>query len=130
LSPAFRLQHDQWQQYGMQPRNWLKKKDHGAGSVTPYNLLLSSKATPQQCARLERTVKASNFGPHGNLGHFFFFQKGLLLSKCVLQKNGWNKSCRQLSICKVGSVHFCHGINPEKLRILQEVVQTFHEVQS
>jgi hypothetical protein len=26
---------------------------------------------------------------------FFFFQKGLLLSKQVLQENEWNKSCRQ-----------------------------------
>ncbi len=25
----------------------------------------------------------------------FFFQKGLLLSKQVLQENEWNKSCRQ-----------------------------------
>ncbi len=41
MSWAFesRLQHDQWQQYGMQPRNWLTKKDSGAGSVTLYNLL-------------------------------------------------------------------------------------------
>jgi hypothetical protein len=35
-------------------------------------------------------VKASNFGPHGNFGLFF---QVFLLSKRVLQKNDWNKSC-------------------------------------
>ncbi len=38
------------------------------------------------------TVKARNFGPHGNFGPIF--QKGLLSLKCVLQKSE-NKSCRK-----------------------------------
>jgi hypothetical protein len=38
------------------------------------------------------TVKATNFGPHGNFGPLF--QKGLLLLKRILQKNEENKSCR------------------------------------
>jgi hypothetical protein len=41
----------------------------------------------------EATVKAPNFGPHGNFEHLF--QKGLLSLKCVLQKNEENKSCRK-----------------------------------
>jgi hypothetical protein len=36
----------------------------------------------------------------------------------------------KLLICKVGSVYFWHRIHPKKLRILQEMVQSFHEVQS
>jgi hypothetical protein len=40
------------------------------------------------------TVKAPNFGPHGNFGPLF--QKGLLSLKRVLQKNEGNKSCRKL----------------------------------
>jgi hypothetical protein len=37
------------------------------------------------------TVKAPNFGPHGNFGPLF--QKGLLSLKRVLQKNEEDKSC-------------------------------------
>ncbi len=44
-------------------------------------------------AELLHTVKAPNFGPHGNLGPLF--QKGLLSLKRVLQKNEENKSCRK-----------------------------------
>jgi hypothetical protein len=36
----------------------------------------------------------------------------------------------KLSICKVGPVHLWHMIHQKKLRILQEMVQSFHEVQS
>jgi hypothetical protein len=46
------------------------------------------------------TVKAPNFGPHGNFGPPF--QKGLLSLKRVLQKTEENKSCRKtldLQIC-------------------------------
>jgi hypothetical protein len=43
--------------------------------------------------RFEITVKAFNFGPHGNFGPF---QKGVLSLKRVLQKkNEENKSCRK-----------------------------------
>jgi hypothetical protein len=41
------------------------------------------------------TVKAPNFGPHGNFGPLF--QKGLLSLKLVLQKNKENKSCSDSS---------------------------------
>jgi hypothetical protein len=37
------------------------------------------------------TVKAPNFGPQENFGPLF--QKGLLSSKFVLQKNEENKNC-------------------------------------
>ncbi len=40
--------------------------------------------------RGQGTVKAPNFGPHGNFGPLF--QKGLLSLKRVLQKNEENKS--------------------------------------
>jgi hypothetical protein len=46
------------------------------------------------------TVKAPNFGPHGNFGPLF--QKWLLSLKLILQKNEENKSCRNtldLQIC-------------------------------
>jgi hypothetical protein len=43
--------------------------------------------------RLHNTVKASNFGPHGNFGPLF--QKGLLSSKRVLQKYEENEFCRK-----------------------------------
>jgi hypothetical protein len=36
----------------------------------------------------------------------------------------------KLSTCKVGSLHFWHRIHPSKLPILQEMVQSFHGVQS
>jgi hypothetical protein len=36
----------------------------------------------------------------------------------------------KLSICKVGFVHFWHIIYPKKLQISQEMVLSFHEVQS
>jgi hypothetical protein len=42
---------------------------------------------------LKTTVKAPNFGPHGNIEHLF--QEGLLSLKRVLQKNKENKSCRK-----------------------------------
>jgi hypothetical protein len=38
------------------------------------------------------TLKAPNFGPHGNFGPLF--QKGLLSLKRILQKNKENKCCR------------------------------------
>jgi hypothetical protein len=43
--------------------------------------------------RLQHTVKAPNFGPHGNVGTLS--QKGLLSLKRVLQKNEENKICRK-----------------------------------
>jgi hypothetical protein len=36
----------------------------------------------------------------------------------------------KLYICTVGSVHFWRRIDPKKLRILQEMVQSFHEIKS
>jgi hypothetical protein len=75
------------------------------------------------------TVKARNFGPHGNFGPIF--QKGLLSLKCVLQKNEENKSCRKtshLQILFTSSVHFLYMIRPQKLQSLKEKVQNFHQV--
>jgi hypothetical protein len=43
--------------------------------------------------KLIGTVKAPNFGPHGNFGPLF--QKGWLSLKRVLQKKEENKSCRK-----------------------------------
>jgi hypothetical protein len=58
---------------------------------------ISPRALLVRINRLELTdigtVKAPNFGPHGNFGPLF--QKGLLLFKSVLQKNDENKSSRK-----------------------------------
>jgi hypothetical protein len=48
------------------------------------------------------TVKAPNFGPHGNFG--ILSQKGLLSLKRILQKNEENKSCGKTLDLKIG---FC-----------------------
>jgi hypothetical protein len=61
-------------------------------------------------ARLH-TLKASNFGLHGNLG---LFQKSLLLSKRVLQKNEWNKSCRQAFDLQSGFWSFLAHNSPKE----------------
>jgi hypothetical protein len=45
------------------------------------------------------------------------------------RKNGI-KVVDKLPICKAGFVHSWHRIHPKKPRILQEMVQSFHEVQS
>jgi hypothetical protein len=45
------------------------------------------------------TVKAPNFGPHGNFGPLF--QKGLLSLKRALQKNEEDKSCRKTSYLQI-----------------------------
>jgi hypothetical protein len=50
------------------------------------------------------TVKASNFGPHGNFGPVF--QKGLLLLKRILHKKEEDKSWRKTLDYKLGSIHF------------------------
>ncbi len=54
------------------------------------------------------TIKAPNFGPHGNFGPLF--RKSLLSLKRVLQKNEENKSCRntldlQIRFCSFFFVH-------------------------
>jgi hypothetical protein len=36
----------------------------------------------------------------------------------------------KLSICKVAFVHFWQRIHPKKLRMLQEMVPSFHKIQS
>jgi hypothetical protein len=74
------------------------------------------------------TVKAPNFGPHGNFGPLF--QNGLLSLKRVLQKMKRIKVVEELWIYKFGSVHFLYMIHPQNLQSLQEKVQSFHEVQS
>jgi hypothetical protein len=57
------------------------------------------------------TVKASNFGPHESFGPLF--QKGLLSSKRVLQRNEENESCRK-NFRSTSSVLFNLG-TPEHL---------------
>ncbi len=59
--------------------------DSESGTTHAYLSLVSFKDT----------VKAPNFGPHGNFGPLF--QNGLLSLKRVLQKNEENKSCRNTS---------------------------------
>ncbi len=65
-------------------------------SLSLFQLNLPSIEASNECGPVAResrtTVKASNFGPHGNNGPFY--QKGLLSSKRVLQNNEENKSCR------------------------------------
>ncbi len=62
----------------------------------------------------------------------FLFQKGLLSSKRVLQKNKENKSCRKPSNLQI---RFCsileHDTSKEATELAKEKkVQSFHEVQS
>jgi hypothetical protein len=78
---------------------------------------------------LIHTVKASNFGPHGNFGPFFSEQLATIKTRPMENMNGIIV-VDKLLICKVCSVHFWHRIHPTKLWILQEVVQSFHEIQS
>jgi hypothetical protein len=76
------------------------------------------------------TVKAPNFGPHGNSGPLF--QKGLLSLKRIVQKNEENKSCRKpldLQICFCS--YFVHDSSKEATQLIaKKKVQSFHEVQS
>ncbi len=75
------------------------------------------------------TVKSSNFGPPGNFG--LLFRKGLAIIKTrPTEKMNGIKVVDKLSMCKVGYVHFWHRIHRKKLRILQEIVPSFHQVQS
>jgi hypothetical protein len=67
----------------------------------------------------KRTVKASNFGPHGNFGPLF--QNNFLSSKRFLQKNEENKSCRKTLDLQIW---FCsllvHDSLKKKLQNVQE----------
>jgi hypothetical protein len=47
----------------------------------------------QETLKFGSTIKAPNFGPHGNFGPLF--QKGLVSLKRVLHKNEENKSSRK-----------------------------------
>jgi hypothetical protein len=75
------------------------------------------------------TVKSSNFGPHLNFGPFFY-RKACYYQNASYKEMNRIKFLDKLSICKVGSVYFWHRIFPKKLRILQDMVQSFNEVQS
>jgi hypothetical protein len=59
-----------------------------------------------------------------------FFCRAWYHQNASYRKMNGIKVVDKLSICKVGSVHFWHLFHPEKLRILQEMVQSFHEVRS
>ncbi len=67
----------------------------------------------------DNTVKASNFGPHGNFGPLF--QKGLLSSKCVLQKKRreW-KLQNSFRSTDLVLIIFGTWFHPKKLRNLQK----------
>jgi hypothetical protein len=70
-------------------------------------------------ALLVDTVKASNFGPHGNFGPLF--QKGLLSLKRVLQNHEDNKSCRttldlQIRFCSF----FVHDLSTEATELTRK----------
>ncbi len=54
----------------------------------------------------------------------------LLSSKRVPEKNEEREICINPQICKLGSVQFGYLIHKKNLRILQEKVQSFHEVRS
>ncbi len=77
----------------------------------------------------KRTVKASNFGPHGNFGPLF--QNNFLSSKRFLQKNEENKSCRKTLDLQIW---FCsllvHDSLKKSYRTCKKKVQSFHVVQS
>ncbi len=75
------------------------------------------------------TVKASNFEPHGNFGPFFF-RRACYYQKASFRNRNEIKVVDILSTCEVVSVHYWHRIRSKKLRIFQEMVQSFHEVQS
>ncbi len=65
------------------------------------------------------TVKAPNFGPHGNVGPLF--QKGLLSLKRILQKNEENKSCRKtldVQICFCS--YFLHDSSKEATELAKK----------
>ncbi len=92
------------------------------------------QVTPTKLTELARyslsttTVKAPNFGPHGNFGPLF--QKGLLSLKRILQKDEEKKSWRNtldLQIC------FCSYLVHDSSKNATELakkVQSFHEVRS
>jgi hypothetical protein len=105
-------------------RGWLRR------DVTVVFILPKRESNElDESSTIKVTVKAPNFGPHGNFGPLF--QKGLLSLKRVLQKNEENKSCRktldlQIWFCSF----FLYMIHPQKLQSLQEKVRSFLEVQS
>jgi hypothetical protein len=58
------------------------------------------------------------------------FRRTCFYQNASYRKMNGIKVVDKLSIYKVGSVHFWHRIHPKKLRILQQMLQNFHEVQS
>ncbi len=59
-----------------------------------------------------------------------FFRRACYYQNSSYRKMNEIKVVDKLPICEVGFVHFWHKIRPKKLRFLQEMVQSFHEVQS
>jgi hypothetical protein len=73
------------------------------------------------------TVKASNFGPHGNFGPLF--QNGLLSSKHTHQWNGENERFRKTLDLQIRFCSFLvHDSSKEATELAK--VQSFHGVQS
>jgi hypothetical protein len=61
----------------------------------------------------------------------FFFSEWLAVVETRLTENINGMTVVDIiSICEVGSVYFWHRIHQKELRVLQEMVQSFHEVQS
>ncbi len=86
----------------------------------------SSNASPGWTA-VTYTIKASNFGPHRNFGPSF-------KRDCHHQNESYTrvngiKVVEKTLIRKLCFAHVLHRIHPNKLRILQEYVQSFNEVQ-
>ncbi len=59
-----------------------------------------------------------------------FFREACYYQNAFHRKINGIKVVDELSIGKVGSVHFWRRIHPTKLRIFQEIVQSIHEFQS
>ncbi len=74
------------------------------------------------------TVKAPKFGPHGNFAPLF--QKGLLSSKHILQKNEENKSCRKIWYLQIRFCLYLVQDSSKEATELAKKVQSFHEIQS
>jgi hypothetical protein len=74
------------------------------------------------------TVKAPNFGPHGNFG--LLFQKGLLSLKRILQQIEENKSFRKTLDLKICFCSYFVYDSSKKATELENKVQSFHEDQS
>jgi hypothetical protein len=77
----------------------------------------------------ESTVKASNFGPHGNFGGLFLASSVASVDESCTE-NEQNRICRSKVSLQLFALHFSVGRVSMIASPSEKEVQSFHEVQS